>query len=84
MEIALRTRAEAEAHMPVSRAHLAELFDHLDAALSSGCDQTLRLTRAFLQERELSENTVIPWLKSYGGYCDCEVLANVEETWGAQ
>jgi hypothetical protein len=26
--------------------------------------------------------TVIPWLREQGGYCDCEVLANVEERWG--
>jgi hypothetical protein len=25
---------------------------------------------------------VIHWLRDQGGYCDCEVLANVEERWG--
>ena len=81
-EIAQRSRAEAEAEMPLSKAHLAELFEHLDVALSSGCDHTLRFTRAFLQESGLPENTIVPWLGKYGGFCDCEVLGNVEEAWG--
>jgi hypothetical protein len=74
-------RAEEEANMPLSKQQLTELFDHLDSALAEGCDHTLRFTQAFLRSRALSESTVIPWLGEYGGYCDCEVLANVEEHW---
>ena len=68
--------------MPISQDQLAALFDHLDEALSAGCDRSLKLTRAFLTVHALDVDAIIPWLGQYGGYCDCEVLSNVEEVWG--
>jgi|SRR5690349_5755440 hypothetical protein len=81
-EAALREKASAEARMPISKAHLSQLFDHLDSALVAGCDHSLRFTRAFLRANELPCDSIVPWLGEYGGFCDCEVLANVEEHWG--
>ena len=80
-EISARKRAEAVASMPIPMDQLARLFDYLDGALSAGCDHSLRLTRQFLQVNQLPESTIIPWLGEYGGFCDCEVLANVEQEW---
>ena len=80
-ELKQRERQTAEARMPLSRDDLAALFDHLDKALSVSCDHSLRFTRQFLVARSLSEATIVPWLGEYGGYCDCEVLANVEDAW---
>lgn len=80
-EIAERQRAEAVASMPISQDQLSQLFNYLDSALVVGCDHSLKLTRQFLQTYGLPEATVIPWLGEYGGYCDCEVLANVEQEW---
>lgn len=80
-EITQRRHAEAVASMPISQDQLAQLFDHLDSVLSAGCDHSLKLTRQFLHANGLSEATVVPWLGEYGGYCDCEVLANVEQEW---
>ena len=80
-EIAQRQRAEAVASMPVSQDQLAQLFDHLDSALAVGCDHSLNFTRQFLEANGLPEATIVPWLAEYGGYCDCEVLANVEREW---
>ena len=77
-----QARSAEEARMPISKAELAQLFEHLDAALAGGCEHTLRFTRAFLASRQLPEATIVPWLGEYGGFCDCEVLANVEERWG--
>lgn len=75
-------RAAAAAALPLPRADLAALFDHLDAELSEvGCDDTLRLTTRFLTERGLDVERVTGWLRGAGGYCDCEVLANVEGQW---
>ncbi len=75
-------RADAEAALPLPKADLAALFDRLDAQLSErDCDDTLRLTAAFLAERGLDVPRVTAWLRESGGYCDCEVLANVEEQW---
>lgn len=79
--IAQRQRTEAVASMPISQDQLAQLFDYLDGALSAGCDHSLKLTRQFLKTNGLPEATIVPWLGEYGGYCDCEVLANVEQEW---
>jgi len=81
-EAAQQQRVAAIAAMPISQAQLAQLFDHLDSALSAGCDHSFKLTRQFLQAHDLPEATIIPWLGEYGGFCDCEVLANVEQEWG--
>ncbi|MDR2212536.1 MAG: DUF2695 domain-containing protein [Pseudomonadales bacterium] len=81
LEIVQRQKAEAVASMPISQSQLSQLFDYLDSALETGCDHSLKLTRQFLQTNALPEAKIIPWLGSYGGHCDCEVLANVEEAW---
>ena len=77
-----RRRAAEIALMPISQDQLAALFDHLDEELSAGCDHSLKLTQAFLKEHALDVDAIVPWLGQYGGYCDCEVLSNVEEVWG--
>jgi len=62
---------------------LKELFDHLDLRLSDEeCDDSLRFTREFLRRSALDEGRVIEWLGEQGGYCDCEVLDNVEAVVG--
>ena len=80
-EAARREQVSSEARMPISKANLAELFDYLDSSLAAGCDHSLRFTLAFLQAQQLPSVVIIPWLGEYGGFCDCEVLANVEEHW---
>jgi hypothetical protein len=75
--------AKAIEAMPISFADLGALFDHLDTMLGEeGCDHTSRMTQVFLQKRKLDAVRILPWLQEHGGYCDCEVLANVEESWG--
>ena len=65
----------------MSRALFKELFGYLDERLGNeGCDDILRLTGQFLQDAGvLNIEEVLQWLRDHGGYCDCEVLANVEE-----
>jgi hypothetical protein len=79
-----RNRGAEESRMPISKAQLAELFDYLDGALAEGCDHSFRHTLDFLRTRGHEEAIVLPWLGEYGGYCDCEVLANVEDRWGGE
>jgi hypothetical protein len=71
-------RAALEAAMPISKSDVHDLFAQLD---SSGftCDHTLRETNQFLRSRNIDPSAVIPWLHQYGGFCDCEVLANVAD-----
>ncbi len=84
-EMSDRARATEEAARPIGREDLRALFDHLDDVVGrEGCDNTLRRTRAFLQARLLDEAVIVPWLGEYGGYRDCEVLANVGERWDGE
>ncbi len=83
--IVAQDTAEAIEKMPISFKDLGALFDHLDEVFGNeGCDHTLRITKAFLETRNLSIESILPWLGEYGGYCDCEVLANVEDSWESE
>ncbi|WP_206733477.1 DUF2695 domain-containing protein [Bradyrhizobium guangzhouense] len=76
-----REKQDLIASLPMPGATLRALFDHLDAAFDENgavCDHTLSRTRAFLLAHRLEEARVLPWLANHGGYCDCEVLSNVE------
>ena len=56
------------------------MFDMLDVELPrQGCDHSRRLTQAWLAARGYEAANVFAWLDEHGGYCDCEVLANVEQ-----
>jgi hypothetical protein len=66
--------------LPMSRELFEQLFDYLDEELENGCDNTLYLTESFLKSNNLKNiDDIKNWLGNNGGYCDCEVLANVEE-----
>lgn len=60
---------------------LEDRLDYLDENLpTKGCNNDLSMTISFLKEHSVKNiDNVIAWLQSKGGYCDCEVLANVEE-----
>ncbi len=68
-----------EASMPLNKNDLRGLFEYLDGELVSGCDHTASKTLAYLRSRSLDSERIVPWLQELGGYCDCEVLANVEQ-----
>jgi len=65
--------------MPLLKADLRALFEHLDRPEAPPCDHTLRQTLRFLRGRALDPKAVVPWLNYHGGYCDCEVIANVAD-----
>jgi len=74
-------RQKLIASIPISHKDLRDLFDHLDRG-GVECDHTLRETTEFLQKRGLDVDRVVAWLREYGGYCDCEVIYNVDEKFG--
>ncbi len=81
-QVKLRERERAIAALPLSTFELQLLFDYVNKELqNSGCDHTLSGTLRFVKRRALNEHLIISWLESYGGYCDCEVIANVESEW---
>ena len=66
--------------LPMDKDLFGELFDYLDERLGEGCDHSMTITEDFLKEKEIQNiDKVIEWLNDKGGYCDCEVLANVED-----
>ena len=72
--------AEWDREMVLSVEQLQELLDHLDEWFPrSGCDHTLRLTRAWAVDHDLDPDAVAGSVEHYGGYCDCEVLANLDD-----
>lgn len=71
-------RADLVAGMPISPEQLHRLLGYLDVNLKS-CDHTTKLTAIFLHVENLEKDRVLSWLGEHGGYCDCEVLANLEE-----
>jgi hypothetical protein len=75
-------RAAARAKVPLPDEQMQALFDMLDVEIPrQGCDHSLRLTRAWLANKELPAEPVVAWLQDNGGYCDCEALMNAEEAW---
>lgn len=68
--------------IPISQADLKELFNYLQRPGSPPCDSTLQDTIQFLEQKKLSVELVVQWLHEHGGHCDCEVVFNVEETFG--
>jgi hypothetical protein len=80
----LRTQqiAALRADIPISESDTRRLLDFVNEGLATnGCDHTLRAARTFLQERGLPQEAVIQWLNHHGGYCDCEIAANVQATY---
>lgn len=72
---------EFESTLPMDREHFKKLFDYLDKELSDkNCDDTNSLTKIFLLQSNIQNvDEVLEWLAKHSGYCDCEILANVEE-----
>lgn len=75
-----KERDEFKNSLPFSKETFEELFDYIDEILEAhGCDDTLKYTKEFLQKNNLPLEKSIEWLEENGGYCDCEVLANIED-----
>ncbi len=74
-------KVDFEKSLPVGRELFIKLFDFLDKELGeNACDRTLVLTERFLKQNGVQNiEAVKEWLGERGGYCDCEVLANVED-----
>jgi hypothetical protein len=71
------------ASIPIPHSDLKELFDFLDRENAPPCDHTLLETMQFLERKKISPERVVPWLREHGGYCDCEVIYNVDDKFGS-
>ena len=69
-----------ENSLPFDKNLFNQLFDFLDEmSEKDGCDDTLKYTTKFLNDNNLPEEKSLDWMGKNGGYCDCEVLANIED-----
>ena len=75
-------RQKLIASIPMPHQDLRDLFDYLDRENPPVCDHTLRETIEFLNKRNLDVERIVPWLREHGGYCDCEVIFNVDDKFG--
>ena len=73
--------AEFRQNLPMSEDKFIQLFELLDTQLHArGCDHDLKLTEQILSNLGVKDVlSVLAWLKEQGGYCDCEVMVNVEQ-----
>ena len=73
-------KREFENSLPMKKELFLELFDYLDEkSETTECQHDFSLTRQFLSDKEVDSEKVLAFLQANGGYCDCEVLFNVEE-----
>jgi hypothetical protein len=58
-----------------------DLFAHLEQQLAGGeeCDHTLRLTKEFAEQHDLSFGELSQVFEDMSGRCDCKVLLNAED-----
>lgn len=80
-ELQEKAQLEFEKSIPVSREVFQNLFNFLDEELEKkNCDDRLILTKKFLETNQIENiDEIENWLKQNGGFCDCEVLNNIEE-----
>lgn len=80
-EYSRKQREEFQNGLPMGNMLFTDLFGFLDEKLSEQeCDNELTLTKAWIEVNSPENaNEIIRWLQDHGGYCDCEVLMNVEE-----
>ena len=66
--------------LPMKEVDFFPLFDFLDSELQkNGCQHDFSLLESYCKEKGLDFSVLAEWLKEQGGFCDCEILANVEE-----
>ena len=72
-------RSEARKQMCLAESGLRELLDFLDAVLSdTGCDHSLTHTQRWAKTKKIDFDRLRASLENFGGFCDCEVIYNVD------
>lgn len=72
-------QAESATRMPLERPQLEALLEHVDAVVAAnGCDHTPAATDDWATREGIDLERLHEGLEEYGGFCDCEVLMNVD------
>lgn len=77
-----REQDKLRTSIPIGIDELKALFIYLSRDSAPACDHTLKDTNKFLASENLDSSVVVPWLNEHGGFCDCEVIANVYDEVG--
>lgn len=74
-------RQAFESSLPMARELFLDLFDYLnEQSETTVCNHDFSLTEQFLRDKQVNNvEEVLEFLRENGGYCDCEVIFNVEE-----
>ena len=71
---------EFKESLPMKETDFLPLFDFLDHELGqTECAGDLSLLQKYCVKENLDYPSLKEWFKKYGGFCDCEILANVED-----
>ena len=66
--------------LPIAEDEFIPLFDYLDIELSENdCKNNFALLEKYCKIKNINPEPLERWFCEHGGYCDCEILANVEE-----
>ena len=79
-------RQAFESSLPMARELFLDLFDYLnEQSESTGCNHEFSVTEQFLSDKQVNNvEEVLEFLRENGGYCDCEIIFNVEEKFEEQ
>jgi hypothetical protein len=78
----LKEYESAWTNISIKPEELKKLGQYLDEKLSSSdCDNSLQYTKQWLDENisKAKKTKVVKYFQNNGGFCDCEVLANIIE-----
>jgi hypothetical protein len=66
--------------LPIDKSIIIDLFDFLDTELGErDCNHDYQITKDFLKQKGIDNDSLFEWFQDNGGYCDCEILYNIEE-----
>jgi hypothetical protein len=72
-------QAESVPRMPLDRPQLEGLLEHVASAVAvNGCDHTRAATDDWAAREGIDVERLHEGLEEYGGFCDCEVVMNVD------
>ncbi|MCV7125949.1 DUF2695 domain-containing protein [Mycobacterium lacus] len=63
----------------VDQYQLQQLLDHVDERLGAEpCDHTTRHAEQWAESHRIDWSALAEGLREFGGYCDCEIVLNVQ------
>lgn len=72
-------RVARTALLTIDQDQLEQLLDYVDERLGEQpCDHTARHAQRWAQSHRIEWETLAEGLLEFGGYCDCEIVMNVE------